>query len=59
MSVPVKYIPVKLTKQDKNTIKKELKLSRKAYKKSKYHTRKIVKSFTSKKSKHIIKAEKV
>ena len=59
MSVPVKYIPVKLTKKDKNTIKKEMKLSRKAYKKHKYHTRKIVKSFTSKKSKHIIKAEKV
>ena len=39
--------------------KKELKKSRKAYKKGKYHTRKKVKSFKSKVSPHILKARKM
>lgn len=58
MSVPIKYIPEKLTKKDKITLKKELKQSRKSYKKNKYYTRKKVASFKSKKSKHVVKAEK-
>ena len=57
--VPIKYIPEKLSKKDKDKISKELKKSRKAYKKKKYYTRKKVSSFKSKKSKHIVKAEKI
>ena len=59
MSVPIKYIPEKLSKKDKEKVSKELKKSRRAYKKNKYYTRKKVASFKSKKSKHIVKAEKI
>ena len=59
MSVPIKYIPEKLSNKDKKAIKIELKKSRKAYKKNKYYTRKKVSSFTSKKSQHIKNAEKI
>ena len=59
LNVPIKYVPKKLTKKDKDIIKKELKKSRKSYKKGKYYTRKKVKSFQTKKSKHIINAEKI
>ena len=59
LNVPIKYVPKKLTKKDKETIKKELKKSRKSYKKGKYYTRKKVSSFQTKKSKHIINAEKI
>ena len=47
--VPIKYVPKKLTKKDKNKIKKELKKSRKSYKQGKYYTRKKVDSFKTKK----------
>lgn len=56
ITVPQRYIPKNLTRKDKSIIKKELKKSRKQYKKNKYHTRKKVKSFTSKTSKHILNA---
>ena len=46
--IPVKYAPKNLTKKDKKKAIKELKKSRKLYKKGKYHTRKKVKSFKSK-----------
>ena len=39
-NVPVKYLPKKLSRRDRKTIKRELKRSRKAYKRGKYHTRK-------------------
>ena len=42
--VPRKYIPKRLTKKDKRKQSRELKKSRKAYKKGKYYTRKKVKS---------------
>jgi hypothetical protein len=41
--VPRKYIPKRLTKKDKKKQSRELKKSRKAYKKGKYYTRKKVK----------------
>ena len=56
---PIKYVPIKLSNKDKDIVKAELEKSRKAYKKNKYYTRKKVKSFQSKKSKHIVNAEKV
>ena len=59
MNVPIKYLPKRLTRKDKQILKKELKKSRKGYKKGKYVTRKKVKSFKSKKSKHILNAERI
>ena len=58
-NVPKKYIPDRLSDKDKKQQEKQLKKSRKLYKKGKYYTRKKVKSFTSKKSGHILKAEKM
>ena len=40
MSVPLRYIPKRLTKKDKKKQAKELRKSREAYKKGKYYTRK-------------------
>ena len=56
---PLKYIPKKTTKKDKKKLLLELKKSKKMYKKKKYYTRKKVKSFRSKKSRHILNAEKI
>jgi hypothetical protein len=52
-------VPKQLSKKDKKKQARELKKSRKAYKKGKYHTRKKMKSFKSKVSPHIIKARKM
>lgn len=59
MNVPVKYIPKRLSLQDKIKQTRQLKKSRQAYKTGKYLHRKPVSSFTSKKSQHIINAEKI
>jgi hypothetical protein len=59
MNVPLKYIPNILTKKDKKQQKKQLIKSRKAYKKGIYIHRKSVNSYKSKKSKHILNAEKI
>lgn len=59
MKVPIKYLPNKLSKKDKKKIKKELRKSRKLYKKNKYYSRKKVKSFKSKTSSHIKNARKI
>ena len=59
MNVPIKYLPKRLTKKDRKILKKELKKSRKGYKKGKYVIRKKVKSFKSKKSQHILNAERI
>ena len=58
-SVPKRYVPKQLSKKDKKKQARELKKSRRAYKKGKYHTRKKMKSFKSKVSPHIIKARKM
>ena len=59
MNVPIKYIPKRLTKQDKKRQARQLKKSRTAYKKGKYLHRKPVKSFASKRSHHIVNAERI
>jgi hypothetical protein len=59
MKINLKYLPKKLTKKDRKKQFKSLVKSRKLYRKGIYYTRKHVKSFTSKKSPHIIKAEKL
>jgi hypothetical protein len=57
--VPQHYVPKHLTKKEKRQQKNELNKSRKAYKKGKYHTRKRVKGFKSKRSKHENKVRKM
>ena len=59
MYIPIKYIPKNLTKKDIKIQKKQLILSRKKYKKGKYINRNPVKSYKSKKSKHILNAMKI
>ena len=59
MKFPLRYLPKKLTRKDKKKQSKSLLQSRKLYKKGIYYTRKNVKSFTSKKSNYITKAEKI
>ena len=59
MNIPVKYLPFNLTKKDKKKQAKQLKKSRSNYKKNIYFHRKKLDSFKSKKSQHIINAEKL
>ena len=51
--VPITYVPRHLTKKQKKQVIKDLKKSRKAYKKGKYHGRKKIKGLKTKKSKWI------
>jgi PAB1-binding protein PBP1 len=57
--VPQRYIPKKMSKKEKKQQKEELKKSRKLYKKGKYHTRKKLRSFKSRKSNHLRRAEQI
>jgi hypothetical protein len=57
--VPKRYIPSFLTRKDRKLVKKELVKSRRLYKKGLYYTRKTVTSFPSKKSDHVLRAEKI
>jgi hypothetical protein len=57
--IPIKYLPKRLSFRDRKRQLKQLKRSRNAYKKHIYITRKKVKSYKSKKSKHILKAERI
>jgi len=59
MKVPLRYVPSSLTKKDKKKQMNMLTKSRKFYKEHKYFTRKKVKSFKSKPSKHISNALKM
>jgi len=59
MKAPIKYLPNKLSKKDKDIIKKALIKTRKQYKKKNYITRKKVSSFKSKKSQHVKNAENI
>jgi len=54
-----KYLPRSLSKKDKKIIKNQLNKSKRLYKKGKYHTRKKVKSFKSKKSNHVENAKRI
>lgn len=57
--INLRYLPKKLSFKDKKKQSKMLLKSKKLYKKSIYYTRKPVKSFHSKTSKHILKARNV
>lgn len=59
MKIPIRYLPDRLTKKDKQKQKQMLLKSRKMYKKGMYYTRKKVDSFHSKKSPHITNAMKL
>lgn len=54
-----KYVPKSLSRRDKKKQLRMLNLSRKMYKKGKFYTRNKINSFTSKKSKHILKAMRI
>lgn len=51
--VPKRYVPKQLTRRDRKKAMCELHKSRKSYKKGIYYTRKKVKSFKSRPSKHV------
>tara|TARA_Y100000768_G_scaffold374349_1_gene343967 strand:- start:5245 stop:5826 length:582 start_codon:yes stop_codon:yes gene_type:complete len=57
--VPVRYIPDNLTNIDKKKQSNEIKKTKKLYKKNIYYTRKKIKSFKQKPSKHILNAQKL
>lgn len=59
MLVPKRYLPKSLTRKDKKFQQSLLRKSRKLYKKGIYFSRKNLKSFKTKKSDHVIKAEKM
>ena len=59
MKINLRYAPKVLTKKDRKLQKRELMKSRRLYKKGHYYTRRKMSSFVSKKSPHIIKAEKM
>jgi hypothetical protein len=59
MSFPSRYVPLKLSRSDKKKQKAMLKKSKRQYTKGKYFTRRKVKSFKSKVSPHILKAQRV
>jgi len=59
LNVPQRYIPKGLSKTDTKKQKKYLRKSRKMYKKGKYYERPKVKTFKSRKSNHLKRAEKI
>jgi len=59
MKINLRYLPKILTRKDRKTQSKMLMKSRRLYKKGSYYTRRKVSSFKSKKSPHILKAEKI
>lgn len=59
IKVPIRYLPFRLTKKDKQKQAKMLMKSRKMYKKGKYYTRPKIASFKSKPSMHIRNAQNI
>lgn len=59
MKIPKHYIPNNLSNSNKKLQEKLIKKSRKMYKKGQYFTRKKIKSFKSRISPHILKAQKI
>lgn len=58
-SIPLRYLPRRLSKKDQITQKRAIAKSRKLYKRGRYYTRKSVKSFHSKPSRHISTAKRI
>jgi hypothetical protein len=59
MKIPVRYVPTKLTRADKQKQVKMLIKSRKLYKQDKYYTRPKIASYKNKTSQHILNARKI
>lgn len=59
MKINLRYLPKRLTRKDKKKQATSLLKSRRLYKKGIYYSRPKVSSFKSKKSAHILKAEKL
>jgi len=59
VKVPIRYLPIRLTKKDRGIQAKQLLKSRRLYKTGVYYTRKTVRSFHSQKSNHISNAQKI
>ena len=59
LNVPQRYIPKTLTRKDKKKQEKNLRKSRKLYKKKIYFSRPKVKSFKSRKSNHLRRAREL
>jgi hypothetical protein len=57
--ISLRYLPRRLTRSDRKLESKMLLKSRNLYKKGLYYTRKQVKSFKSKPSKHLVNARKI
>jgi hypothetical protein len=57
--ITLRYLPKRLSRKDKKKQSKMIQKSRKMYKKGVYYTRKPVKSFSTKTSKHILAARKM
>jgi hypothetical protein len=58
-TIPVRYLPYKLTKKNKEKQVQQLMKSRRLYKKKQYFTRAKIPSFKSKPSHHLSKARKL
>jgi hypothetical protein len=59
MKIPIRYLPKRLSKKDKEKQIKMLTKSRKLYKKDKYYTREKLPSYKSKTSQHIKNARRI
>ena len=59
MKIPIRYVPTKLTRADKQKQIAMLLKSRKMYKKHKYYTRKPIASYKNIKSKHVLNARRI
>jgi hypothetical protein len=59
MKISLRYLPKRLTNKDRKKQSNQLMKSRRLYKKGIYHSRPKVASFKSKKSSHIMNAEKM
>ena len=57
--INLRYLPKNLTTKDKKKQSQMLLKSKRLYKQGQYYTRKLVKSFQSKKSPHILNAQKM
>jgi hypothetical protein len=59
MKIPIRYLPKRLTRKDKNKQIRMLMRSRRLYKNNKYYTRKQIPSYKSKTSNHIVDARRI
>jgi DNA-binding Xre family transcriptional regulator len=59
MQIPLRYLPLRLTRKDKAKQIRALSKSRRMYKLGKYYSRNPLKSFQSRKSDHIVRATKM